>query len=652
MVDISKRYQQSHIVPENKPVVGFDAFIKRVIGVLISLYPFQFFFLREAKKIVKLSASYELLNDAQFKSKILECKENFKLDRVKKDKKLLHNAMAIVCEASYRSLGIRPYEVQVLGALSMYRNFIIQMYTGEGKTLTAGLTAVLYGWSGNPCHVVTSNDYLAKRDSQELSTLYSLCEVSVGFIESEMNNDERKGIYKKNIVYATSNNILADFLRDQMVNDNAYNFNGLLLQHLKQEKNQEQVLQGLHTIIVDEADSLLADEAIVPLIISIPKENRPLKNTISAAKELSRILEEGKHYKVNKKYEEVVLTEDGEVYIEELSHSLDALWKSKKRREYLVTQAIVAKVFYLNGTHYVIQDDKLVIVDEKTGRLMPDRSWGNGLHQAIEAKEGIELSDPTETHIKMSFQRFFRLYKNICGMSGTLQGLSRELWHIYDLLVLKIPKRIPNNYLKYKEKIVRSQSEKWQVVVEEVLKIHQTKQPILIGTRSIKDSEKLSEKLKKHSISHQVLNALYHDSEAEIIAKAGELGMVTIATNMAGRGTDIKVPEESIDVGGLHVIATERHTSERIDKQLFGRTARKGQPGSVQQIVSLEDELFSKNAPKWLQKKRESKVSVWVQIWFYKYIQKKSDSGGSKKRISFLEQEFSVKNMLSFSSKV
>ena len=652
-MNLSESYHRKMLIEDSKPLDGFNSFIQSLSGRLYALYPHQLFLLREAKKIAKLSLTYELLNEEQFTQKVQELRVKFKLGKVKRSRKLLHQALALICEASFRTLQIRPYTVQILGSLSMYENFIIEMHTGEGKTITAGLTAVLHAWGGKPCHIVTSNDYLASRDAEELREFYEICGLSVGFIGGEMQRDERRANYKKSIIYATSNEILADFLRDQMESSYAENFNALLLKSLKKEAKDESVVQGLHNIIIDEADSLLADEAIIPLIISVPKENKPLIDAIVSIGAVSTQLKEREHYTLSTKHKEVFFTKEGEAFIEELSECFTPLWKSKNRREYLLKQAIIARTFYLNGTHYVIVDSKLIIIDEKTGRLVPNRSWGNGLHQAVEAKEGIELSDPTETHIKMSFQRFFRLYKNISGMSGTLQKLESELWHIYNLAILKIPKRIPNQYKILKEQILENKEEKWKVVVEEIVKIYERKQPILIGTRSIKDSENLSIELKKRNIPHQILNALHHEEEAEIISKAGELEMVTIATNMAGRGTDIKVNQEGLEVGGLHVIATERHDSERVDKQLFGRTARKGQPGTVQQIVCLEDDLLMNNTSKWFRNKAMSRVKniFWESIILFEYkrLQKRSDKKASKMRRSILKNDFSVQRMLSFS---
>ncbi|CAA6808885.1 MAG: Protein export cytoplasm protein SecA ATPase RNA helicase (TC 3.A.5.1.1) [uncultured Sulfurovum sp.] len=652
---LSQKYQQTKMGKELKPLTGFDAQVNSFFASIRSFYPHHLFLFREAKKIHKLSLTYELLNEEQLFKKIEEIRVLFRLGKMKQDKKVLHQGIALVCEASFRSLKIRPYTVQIMGALAMYKNFIIQMHTGEGKTVTAALSGVLHAWSGKPCHVVTSNDYLALRDATTMEALYTYCHLSVGKISPEMQSEERVDNYKKSVVYATSNSILADFLRDQMESNYPVDFNNALINFLQKQDVSNQVLQGLHTIIIDEADSVLADEATTPLIISVPRENKPLKEAILSAKEISEPLEKGVDYEVNIRHKEVYLTHQGESYIDRLTEHLAPIWKSRNRREYLLKQALMAREFYIEGVHYIIDEGKLVIVDEKTGRLMPDRSWSAGMHQAVEAKENIEMSDPTETHIKMSFQRFFRLYENVSGMSGTLQKLKNELWHIYGLTTLKIPKRISNQYTILSEKIVGTKKEKWILVLEDIEKVYERGQPILIGTRSVQDSESLSRTLQKKMIPHQVLNALSHEQEAHIIQEAGHVYAVTIATNMAGRGTDIKLSQESIDLGGLHVISTERHDSRRIDMQLFGRSARQGEPGTVQAIVSLEDELLVKKSSKWIRERLQKKMNsfIWrkIALLFYKRIQNKSDKQASKMRKKILFNDFSMKKMLSFSMK-
>lgn len=527
------------------------------------------------------------------------------------------------------------------------------MHTGEGKTITATLTGILNGWVGKPCHIITPNDYLAKRDA--VRELYERCHLSVGCITPEMENAERKVNYLCNIVYATSNDIIADFLRDQMARDDAIEYDKYLINALSQEDDESQVMRGLHTVIIDEADSVLADEATTPLIISVSRENKPLKDAIQTVQKIARKLKVDEDYTSNANHKEVYFTKQGEKSIDDITQYLPPIWQSENRREYLLKQALIAKEFYKKGTHYVILEEKIVIVDEKTGRLMPSRSWGGGLHQAVEAKESLELTDPTQTHIKMSFQRFFRLYQSVAGMSGTLQKLENELWHIYELTTMKIPKRVPNKYQIFPEKIFASKAEKWIAVIEEIEAIHQLKRPILVGTRSISDSEALSNELKRLDIVHTVLHTLHHKEEADIIAKAGQKGSVIIATNIAGRGTDISLSKVSVELGGLHVIATERHDSKRVDMQLFGRSARQGQPDSIQAILSLEDEIMMRKCPKWLREKFIQRIHspLWKKISIYAYIiiQNLTDKRQSKVRKKILAKDFSMSRMLSFSEK-
>ena len=651
----SKAYNKRNIDKEHQPTEGFDAFIYGIIGRVKSLYPYKISLRREAQEIYRLSLIFKDLDEYEFDAKLKEAKSNSRLGKIYTQKELLYEALALICEASYRVLKIRPYSVQIMGALALFNNFIIQMHTGEGKTITAVLCGVLYGWLGKPCHVVTSNDYLAKRDAENMRELYERCSLSVGYILPDMKDDERRENYRYDIVYSTSNDILADFLRDQMARDDAIDYDKFLINQIRKDSDDKQVMQGIYSVIIDEADSVLADEATTPLIIAVPKENRPLKEAILSAKIVAMKLQKGEHYTTNDTHKEIYFTDDGEESIDDLVSNLPPIWQSRNRREYLLRQAIIAKEFYKNGTSYVVVDEKIVIVDEKTGRLMPSRSWGGGLHQAVEAKEEIELTDPTETHIKMSFQRFFRLYKNISGMSGTLQNLEGELWHIYQLLTLKIPKRVQKGYQIFPEKIFLTKDEKWIAVLEEIESMHQSKRPILVGTRSITDSEILSKELSRIGIEHTVLHALHHEEEAEIISHSGRLNSVIVATNIAGRGTDISLSKASIELGGLHVIATERHESKRVDMQLFGRSARQGQAGSVQAILSLEDEIIVQKCPKFLAKQLShivhTSIGKRISIFVYIAIQSITDRKASKMRRKILANDFDMSRRLSFSEK-
>lgn len=652
---ISRAYQKRALPKEPQITEKFDAFIFDTVGRVKSLYPYKKYLILQAQKIYDISLTFQDLEEDVLDTKLINAKNMTRLGKLYKDETLLNEVLALICEASYRVFEIRPYSVQIMGALALFKNFIIQMHTGEGKTITAVLGGILYGWLGKPCHVVTSNDYLAKRDALNMRKLYERCSLDVGYIVPDMEDEERRENYQCAVVYSTGNDILADFLRDQMASEDAINYDKFLINKIRKRGKNPQVMRGIYSIIIDEADSVLADDAITPLIISMPKENKPLKKAIEAARDIAVKLQAKIDYTTSDAHQEIYFTPKGEEHIDTLSAHLPAIWQSRNRREYLLRQAITAKEFYKKGAQYVVMDEKIIIVDEKTGRLMPSRSWGGGLHQAVEAKEGLEFTDPTETYIKMSFQRFFRLYQNISGMSGTLQNLENELWHIYGLSTLKIPKRIPNNYKIFPEKIFRTKEEKWKAVLDEIASIHKFGQPILVGTRSITDSEILANRLASLGLGYTILHALHHKEEADIIAHAGEEGQITIATNIAGRGTDISLSKHSIKRGGLHVIATERHNSKRVDMQLFGRSARQGQSGSVQAILSLEDDIIIQKCPKFLTKQLSkivhTSIGKKVSLWVYMLIQYLTDKRASKMRKDALENDFSMSKRLSFSDK-
>ena len=466
-----------------------------------------------------------------------------------------------------------------------------------------------------------------------------------------MERDERVLNYQSDIVYATSNDVLADYLRDKMKVDYEFDSSKELLYEL-QDKAIDRTLRALHTVIIDEADSVLADEAITPLIISIQIEDKELLDASLEAKNILGKLKLNEHYTIDKVYNSVEINDYGFEFIKKFKEKFPLAWRVDYRLKYIVKQAILAKEFYHLNKQYVIIDEKIVIVDEKTGRLMNSRSWSGGLHQAVEAKEGIPLTSPTKTNIKMSFQRFFRLYKRICGMSGTLQNIERELWQIYYLTIVKIPLRVPKKIQIYKDEITFTKEEKWNLVVNEINQIHLKKRPVLVGVRTILEANALENKIKKLGLSCTVLHALNHELEAQIIEKAGEEGSITIATNMAGRGTDIILLNNSNTLGGLHVIVTERNESRRVDLQLFGRAGRQGQNGSVKTFLSVEDELLQKYMPsvfhpylgKILSLPFGNKLIIFTYVAMQQYVEKII----SKKRILNLINEQDFLNNLTF----
>jgi preprotein translocase subunit SecA len=354
--------------------------------------------------------------------------------------------------------------------------------------------------------------------------------------------------------------------------------------------------RGLNYALVDEADSVLVDEAVTPLIISGDAPNPEQVELFSQAAELADKLIASEDYQIDPKYREITLTDHGHERTRMMADQLGGIWLAERRSMELIQQALTAKEFYLRDKHYLIDDDKVVIIDEMTGRMMPDRTWRDGLHQAVEAKEKVTVNPPKATFARMSFQRFYRLYGSLCGMTGTASEAAGEFWQIYHLQVVAIPTHRPSQRELWPEVVLSTQQDKWTLIIAEIKRIHATGQPILVGTRSVHSSEHLSSLLTQEQLPHQVLNAVYHSQEAQIIVEAGQRGRITVATNMAGRGTDIKLGKGIAELGGLHVIAAESNESARIDRQLYGRAARQGDPGSAQGIFSLEDEVLSRHA--------------------------------------------------------
>jgi preprotein translocase subunit SecA len=509
------------------------------------------------------------------------------------------SALAAIRELADRRLGLRAFPVQVMGALALYRGNLVEMATGEGKTLVAGLAAILGGWSGKPCHVITVNDYLVKRDSQWLRPLYRSCGLSVGHVVGEMPHQERRNGYEADITYGTSKEILGDFLRDKIQSHQLQNNTQRLIRQMVRQgvSGGGVVMRGLHTAIVDEADSLLIDEAVTPLIISAPKGNAVLNEVVEITNEVVSDLQEGEDYRVNERYREIEITSRGRSKLQTKSLCFPGIWQGEQRREEVVRQALSARKFYLKGKQYIVEGGRIVIVDEFTGRAMPERSWQQGLHQAIEAKEGLALSDTNETVARMSFQKFFRFYHRLSGMTGTAKETAAELWRIYDMPVVRLPVNKPCIRKTKKEQFFASQGEKWKAVVQTIKCIHATGQPVLAGTRTVRASEKLSKLLSEQGLHCQLLNAVNDTLEADIVKDAGQLGKITVSTNMAGRGTDIRLGDDVKNKGGLFVIATEWHESGRVDRQLLGRAARQGDPGLAQLFGSTEDELLRKYLP-------------------------------------------------------
>ena len=486
---------------------------------------------------------------------------------------VLPEVFALVREASTRVLGMRHYDVQLLGAMALHNGKIAEMKTGEGKTLVATLAVILNSLEGKGVHVVTVNDYLAKRDAEWMGRLYNFLGLSVGVIVAGLSDEQRKEAYGADITYGTNNEFGFDYLRDNM------------------KFYAEQLVQrGHHYAIVDEVDSILIDEARTPLIISgASDESTDLYQKVD---EVVRTLEKEKHYTVDEKGKTASLTDEGVLYVEEQLGIENLYDTANITAQHHVLQSLKAHTVFRRDVDYIVKDDQVVIVDEFTGRLMAGRRFSDGLHQALEAKEHVTVAAENQTLASITFQNYFRMYDKLSGMTGTADTEAVEFAQIYGLEVSTIPPNRPMVRKDMPDLIYRTRREKMQAIIQAIKELHATGQPVLVGTISIETSELISQLLKREGVPHSVLNAKHHAQEAEIVAQAGQAGKVTIATNMAGRGTDIKLGEGVVELGGLHILGTERHESRRIDNQLRGRSGRQGDPGETQFYLSLEDDLM------------------------------------------------------------
>ncbi|CDE94378.1 preprotein translocase subunit SecA [Acidaminococcus fermentans] len=487
---------------------------------------------------------------------------------------LLPEAFAVVREASRRVLGLRHFDVQLIGGCILHRGNIAEMRTGEGKTLVATLPAYLNALEGKGVHVVTVNDYLARRDSEDMGRVYRFLGMSVGLIVHDMDFPARKAAYAADITYGTNNEFGFDYLRDNMV-----------------VSLDQMVQRPLHYAIVDEVDSILIDEARTPLIISGPGEKSTDLYNIMA--DVVKNFKEKEDYTVDEKLKTVAPTEAGIAKAEKLL-GVKNMYDPENGTDlsHQLMEALKAKALMIRDRDYVVKDGEVIIVDEFTGRLMYGRRYSEGLHQAIEAKEHVKVERESQTLATITFQNYFRMYDKLSGMTGTAKTEEQEFQKIYGLSVYVVPTNKPNIRIDYPDVIYKTKKAKYRAVVKAIEELHSVGRPVLVGTTSIAQSEELSAMLKKKGIQHNVLNAKYHEKEAEIVADAGQMGAVTIATNMAGRGTDITLGEGVAELGGLHIIGTERHESRRIDNQLRGRCARQGDPGSTRFYLSLEDDLM------------------------------------------------------------
>ncbi len=547
----------------------FDLILKKIFGSKNE---------RELRRLAPLvdhinSLEPELreLADVDLAAKTPQFKE--RLDQGEPLDDLLPEAFAVAREASLRVLGLRPFDVQLIGGIVLHQGKIAEMKTGEGKTLVAVLPTYLNALAGEGVHIVTVNDYLARRDTRWMGGIFNFLGMRVGTILHGLSDEERRWAYNADVTYGTNNEFGFDYLRDNM-----------------KFALEDYVQRDFNFAIVDEVDSILIDEARTPLIISGPAEEST--NLYYILNRVGQQLKRDQHFTVDEKARSVIITEEGIAQAEKLLN-IDNLY-DPRHIEVLhhLNQALKAHQLFKLDDEYIVKDDQVIIVDEFTGRLMPGRRYSDGLHQALEAKEGVHIENENQTLATITFQNYFRMYEKLAGMTGTADTEAEEFKKIYNLEVMIIPTHKKMIREDYPDVIYKTGEEKFQAAVEEIKECHEHGQPVLVGTTSIEKSEHLSKLLKREGITHEVLNAKHHEKEAEIVAQAGQLGHVTIATNMAGRGTDIVLGDGVVDRGGLHILATERHEARRIDNQLRGRSGRQGDPGSSRFYMSLEDDLL------------------------------------------------------------
>jgi len=573
---------------------------------------------------------------------------------------LLGYSFALIREVAGRTVGMYHFDSQLLCGLALFHGNIAEMMAGEGKTLAATLPAAAAALAGIPVHVITVNDYLAKRDAELMQPVYHFLGLSVGEIIQGKSLEERRRAYACDVVYCTNKELTFDYLKDLIQLKEKRNPLHLHAERLKGEEGvlRTLLMRGLHFGIVDEADSVLMDEARTPLIISGQEiTNREEMRVYRQAIELAAELVEGEHYHLDLQQRQAELTAEGERFVTERTQALSPYWIGSVRRLELMNKALLARYLFKRDKHYLVRDAKIQIIDEHTGRVMPDRAWERGLHQLIEIKEGCEPSKARETLARISYQRFFRLYHHLGGMTGTAKEVTDEFWSVYDLPVVKVPTNKPCQRRYLGTQVYPNVEQKWQGVLCRILELKALSRPVLVGTHSVGASENLSQLLSEVDIVHQVLNAKQDGDEAKIVAQAGQTGQVTIATNMAGRGTDIKLSPDVEAAGGLYVILTELHEAGRIDRQLEGRSARQGDPGSYEVMISLDDFVLRSWHGNGLGRLLLSCLKVSrllcnsVGLWVMKIEQKRLERLYAKRRGELLKADEQQSEMLSFAGR-
>lgn len=613
------------------------------------------------RQVAQYDASLRAMSDAELKARVVTLRRDLRLASANGplSAKAAGPAFALVREVAARTLGQRHYDVQVLGAWAMMRGMVAEMRTGEGKTLCATLAAATAALAGEPVHVITVNDYLAKRDAGEMAPLYEFLGLSVGVVLSGQKPPERRAIYAADIVYGSNKEIAFDYLRDRMVlRTRPGNLNRKIDRLTARGEKGELVMRGLHFAIVDEGDSVLIDEARTPLIISgsVTVSDGDLA-LFTTAMQVAGTLTEGQHYRVIRDESRIDLLDAGLDLLEDLAEDqpdpeATGGFQVAVIREHAVTQALTALHLFHLDIDYIINDGEVQIVDEFTGRVMADRSWSEGLHQMIELKEGLALTPPRETLSRITYQRYFRRYLRMGAMTGTASDAAVELWSVYRLAVAKIPTNKTDIRSASPDRVFRTEAEKWAAIGQRIAGLHEQGAAVLLGTRSVAASEAASAVLQGLGIPHRVLNARQDADEAAIVAAAGRPATVTVATNMAGRGTDIKLAPGVAQAGGLHVILSERHDSRRIDRQLAGRCGRQGDPGHVEAFLSLEDELMRPKDARLARSLARGLARFGLAGLGFRLRQRHIERIHARMRHDLLEADRSLSDLLAFSGRM
>ena len=602
---------------------------------------------RIVKAVDALRDEFDLVDDAELLRRAKAIRPPLRKAGLS-DLSLVAQVFAMMRIASFRSNGKRHFDVQLVGAWAMLNGMLAEMETGEGKTLTATLVAAAGALAGNSVHVITVNDYLAERDAELMAPIYAKLGLSVGFVKQGMDPGSRILAYSSNITYASNKEIAFDYLRDRMVLGGKPRPIATKISRLEdQSSSAALLLRGLQFAIVDEADSVMVDEARTPLILSAEAKQDSEVKLHTQALELARELQDA-DYRITD--DGIEITESGLSQLELLAVDLKGIWQGPRRREQLVRQALAALYQFERDKQYLVDDGKVVIIDEYTGRLMPDRSWERGLHQMIELKEECEVTGQRDTLARISYQRFFRRYIHLCGMTGTASEVAPELWNVYGLLVARIPTNKPVRRVHLPSQHFAEAEQKWPAVIESIRRYHLQGRPVLVGTRSVQASEFLAGLLDAEGLPSALLNARQDADEAAVVARAGEMYAITVATNMAGRGTDIQLGPGVSKQGGLHVIATELHDSLRIDRQLFGRCGRQGDPGSCEAILAFEDDLIRLQLGKRVANliTRHS-VPGWLGKSIFSIAQGRAERINSRVRRELLDLDEQLGNILAFS---